>query len=1418
MSQFYGNMKNNSRTSFIFDKIYPTRTAMEMALNAVDNDNNPIGDGIFVNRYVLVDYHYALMDPIITQDNIDQYYTEVDNSIVTIQNFRTYYIKEILGDGTKVYSHPTHFQKDENTKYYQKTIFIEKYQNERSEPQADQFDSQDEPNQSDVINSTNVFRETDLYYAHRYLDWENYRASYDCTVWMKIYADNKERYIMVAELDAKAPILEFIDDAPSCQNGSGHFDSRMSTDLNYVYFMPSNWNMVLNKYTPNSNNITPRDSTKDDEYWYYQDDKNSNELWYEDYVLTSDTTVQSGKDYFEITFQAYNTEVGQSIKNLHCYIPKYVPAAFDAATSYELIDGRYVRVQGQQVAEKTYYTKIDNEYMAAEESVALEDVQYFRITKIKRAILLTGENISSSGYYELNNQRKTFDDTVEYPYFNKEGFDPKVSTHVSTKGQGVFIKPVPSTQIYPQHKFVHVGVLTASTYLPNRYYTYIGKKTQVPAGHIYDRDHAYYGSKNGNDFSLIPLILNDNGVYTLARGLDTGESCYYDEDLNNINYFAKSTTWQPNAAYYEITCETDAQGTRIMDHEDDTYRVDIYLPELGNTVADIYDIIYGAPKVVQSKNDGYNNIIGYCSQEQWISYEAQLEGDYWAGSKIFNLSQEQFDALSPELYPGLYDIPVYAKTGSNIRPYNQARLDSTLAPPYDNLQREDVSFGWSLTLLKRYLSELRQLAYGNNGEGGIGLQSDWTLDDQEGFGYIQHRPNLITTFVPTKDTVALPNKEYFREYIENGEVIYKSLSPGYRVVSKENYIDPAGTPLANVAGSDNKFYYKDVRPVYQLISNITAKERAAIDTKDTSLKKPRTQLVNAANFIDYYITQDEGQTYRFPTEWDSSKTYFDFVNVTIDDYNNLGWRSRRQRTEYYEITANTDLSNYSGDYYVLLSINDADYNENNIIDEDNNHYRLFSEQDLIGKYCDLDAEHEGLEEITIENYMLVGNKNVYITPGGYNAQTETYDNPIRFQYIGYYYSGLAYVYEPITDISYEQDSTMYVQSNNEYIPVTYNNYINNNFYFATEAISYIQVQNENYNVGQTLYIKKSNNTYEQITWESYADQDLYVYNPNEKQYFKIVTGETGDINNRVINYNDINFNSSLYTYQDNTVEGSVILKENDVIANITRNQFTVFELPKTYSNGLEELKNEYVQCSSSSVYDENTQYWIRLADGTFDHATYPILNQSIEPISAGNTNGQITREFGYQMTIDANQHVIQRVYSGFIAETSQDEISLFYNFDENGQTIGKSINEFSIITENDINNNILDAPEISDELSKFDASNDPRLSKYEVYNILNAGSENDSLVNKYGAKYRIDSIHTNWPIREIAEDAEDNIVGLFYYAKLKSSYSSNILDQEHFLLNPTDYYTLQEVPITQEDYEIHNIWTEVLTKTVLLEP
>ena len=44
---FYGNITNTSRTQFQFDKIYSSRRVMEESM---------VGDGVFIGRYVLVEY------------------------------------------------------------------------------------------------------------------------------------------------------------------------------------------------------------------------------------------------------------------------------------------------------------------------------------------------------------------------------------------------------------------------------------------------------------------------------------------------------------------------------------------------------------------------------------------------------------------------------------------------------------------------------------------------------------------------------------------------------------------------------------------------------------------------------------------------------------------------------------------------------------------------------------------------------------------------------------------------------------------------------------------------------------------------------------------------------------------------------------------------------------------------------------------------------------------------------------------------------------------------------------------------------------------------------------------------------------------------------------------------------------------
>lgn len=180
MASFYGNIKNHSRAPYIFDKIYCSRCEMEAALSQNLDANGQIqGDGVFINRYVLIDYGYDKT----TGNFIDRY--ERDNRIENV-----------------------------------------------------------------------FFRD------NRQDDAGIYGADYHLTIWMKIYTDNHERYIMVGRLKAEAPAFELRESAPAEGNSDNiqkapHFDLVESSDINYVYYTPKHWDIILGITNYNAAGFSP---------------------------------------------------------------------------------------------------------------------------------------------------------------------------------------------------------------------------------------------------------------------------------------------------------------------------------------------------------------------------------------------------------------------------------------------------------------------------------------------------------------------------------------------------------------------------------------------------------------------------------------------------------------------------------------------------------------------------------------------------------------------------------------------------------------------------------------------------------------------------------------------------------------------------------------------------------------------------------------------------------------------------------------------------------------------------------------------------------------------------------------------------------------------------------------------------------
>lgn len=1461
MSSFYGNMKNNSRASFIFDKIYPTRTAMEQALLEKDDRGRYVGDGIFINRYVLVNYHYTLADEILDTYDVDRYYTEVEKSLVTIQNFAMYYTKKKDNQNRSVYEHPKTFNSSDT--FYEKKIFIDRFQWDAKTRETTDGNNTtvtiEEPTDTDILDVTGELKETDLYYSHRYTDWENYRATYDCTVWMKIYADGRERYIMVAELDAKAPIFEFIHDAPSCENGSGHFDVRASTDLNYIYFIPNNWNMVLNKYNPELADDYDTDG-ETNEYFYYQVNLPESELWFEDYIKTTDTQVQRGKNYFTITFEKVNDlegHIGQSIKHLH------------------------------------YYNKDGNNYIpTVDMTIQEENVDnYYKITSIEQIEdIHTGDPIdSNSNYYEeVGFSKKTFNPNVEYPYFNAAGFDTKVSNHVDERGSGIRINKVKSKQKYPVHRFVHAGILTASTYLPNRYYTYSGPRKQKPANEPFDRDRAYYTAKTGGQ--LLALVMMDDGQYYPNP---TASTYWYDDDLTDIHNFTKSTVYNPNVAYYELTSVTDDSGVRAVENKEDTYRVDVYLPELGNTVASIYDVIFGAP-IVDPNRQEYNNLVGYCSVEQWKTYNCigycsendliafqtanklnplsgmygvssskrydlepeDLEGlanepnniplddpastiqdeadrqnipvylmdgtgDYWAGNRIFNLSDEQFNALSPEIYPGIYDIPVYLREGSNVRPYNEERLTSTLAPPYDNLEGENVSVGWALTLLKRYLSELRYLSHGANGNGpagsGIGLQSDWTLEDDEGFGYIYHKPILITNFTKTVDQQAVPNKIYYKEYVNNGEIDYEALSDHYNQVNGDWY-------------SAHNFYYQNQVIKYTKITNsnaTSAVQAYANNTNDShyiiAKIEPRDttnpdENINIFNYFNFFVDEDAehpGDNYINATSYDVTKTYYLPKPLTGSDFSNYYYKLDTQ--SYVEIT-NSNKSKVPNNAIIYIL--------------DNGNYRQIQIKDFIQdpvKYYYKDSiDSPDRTPITASNLtaleQLVSTTNTYPDGLPENGVIGSYiDNeftPVSVDddFIGWYFQTINYEsindsnYIPITDPNYDNTKIIYKISdtvtsylgvaNNTvyyYTPIDDTDY--NGFYYYNTISTYYAITGGvegNYTIDKKKY-KREGSSYREAIITDFKKQGS-----EEHGLFYTALNNQG-----LIDYYEITDDT------DSTMSVPNVLYQ--FIEGVDSDQWppVVYELPRSYTNNVEKNKTLYTRCTESSEYNENAEYYVEYDNG-YAEAFYEELITSIYPTYLDNYNDAGVIYNGGFSIIRENTGTEQdpvyettaHIYTGIHATVSDEPMALYCRED----TVADSVQDFSIeITGIDPETN--EIYEIHELLLEKLAEISPqreRITRYEVLDFLNNTLLSQS--QDYGLTYIIDDNYTSWTPITVENDSQK-----FFYAYQQNRAIQHNLTREAFNANKTRYFIKTIAPVEQEDYEIHRIWNSVLQQ-VLVEP
>ena len=291
---FYGNITNVNNTTFAFDRVYPNRVAM---------DQNSEIDGIFIGRYVLIEYDND-QNTFFNEAFIEgeSFFFSLDKAKKTEILYedksisKEYYVTK----GTVIYT-------KENGKYtYYKCTG-------KKESDAAEF--------SEII----LKDETDPYFVNYTIDKDAHAQlgrGYDSTVWQKTYVDNSAKYVMIAELNSVVPTFDLTIDSPTMVPSPPHFDAD-STNIYYKMHVQPNWGFKVahanpGKKIPSKDNEFASESIvrPSDEKAIYKTDTYDKNLGYNEFMEPSkyDAAIYYNKAGFDKNIRS-KVEINEEFKD-----------------------------------------------------------------------------------------------------------------------------------------------------------------------------------------------------------------------------------------------------------------------------------------------------------------------------------------------------------------------------------------------------------------------------------------------------------------------------------------------------------------------------------------------------------------------------------------------------------------------------------------------------------------------------------------------------------------------------------------------------------------------------------------------------------------------------------------------------------------------------------------------------------------------------------------------------------------------------------------------------------------------------------------------------------------------------------------------------------------------------------------------
>ncbi len=276
---FYGNITNTSKTTFTFDKIYNNRLQM---------DNSCASDGVFLGRYVLVEYglpatqyiigYFDRSSGIMYDDPTDRSDSHIilweKGKLVKVSRGNYWYL--YVGESTS------------GSQYWKQLTII-----------------------------TNDRIDDEQYDTNYKIDYPVYGRGYDSTVWIKQYINNQETYVQIAELNTVVPNFSIYPLLPQ--------DSYVAVDDASVVYQPGKYyyyDEVDSHYKLDNND------TKTEGRVYYLEselgpaitaDQSSTNLLYKLRVPTNfqldldDNNIYYNKEGFSKTKRSYDNTTENSI-------------------------------------------------------------------------------------------------------------------------------------------------------------------------------------------------------------------------------------------------------------------------------------------------------------------------------------------------------------------------------------------------------------------------------------------------------------------------------------------------------------------------------------------------------------------------------------------------------------------------------------------------------------------------------------------------------------------------------------------------------------------------------------------------------------------------------------------------------------------------------------------------------------------------------------------------------------------------------------------------------------------------------------------------------------------------------------------------------------------------------------------------